>query len=63
MAMLTRDYKMHSIIMESFNLAFLIVTEYRELLDQLAYELLHNEILREHTIYEIFLILGLIVKI
>lgn len=54
MAMLTRDYKMHSIIMESFNLAFLIVTEYRELLDQLAYELLHNEILREHTIYEIF---------
>lgn len=54
MAMLTRDYKMHSIVMESFNLAFLIVTEYRELLDQLAYELLHNEILREHTIYEIF---------
>ena len=54
LAMLTRDYKMHSIIMESFNLAFLIVTDYRELLDQLAYELLHDEILREHTIYEIF---------
>nr|AHK10000.1 cell division protein FtsH [Prototheca wickerhamii] len=49
-----RDYQIHSMVMESFNLAFSVLTEYRELLDQLAYELLHNEILREHTIHEIF---------
>nr|YP_009478327.1 cell division protein [Prototheca cutis]BBD20234.1 cell division protein [Prototheca cutis] len=50
---LARDYQMHSIFMESFNLAFIVLNEYRELLDHLAYVLTSDEILREYTIYEI----------
>lgn len=50
---LVRDYQMHSIFMESFNLAFVVLNEYRELLDHLAYILTSDEILREYTIYEI----------
>lgn len=50
---LVRDYQIHSIVMESFNLAFVVLTEYRELLDQLTYVLLSEEILREYTIHEI----------
>lgn len=50
---LVRDYQMHSIFMESFNLAFVVLNEYRELLDHLAYSLTSDEILREYTIYEI----------
>uniref|UniRef100_UPI0030027FE8 cell division protein FtsH n=1 Tax=Prototheca paracutis TaxID=2034905 RepID=UPI0030027FE8 len=50
---LVRDYQMHSIFMESFNLAFVVLNEYRELLDHFAYVLTSDEILREYTIYEI----------
>lgn len=54
LAFLLRDYQIHSIVMEAFNISFLILTEYRELLDQLVYELVENEILRDFTIHEIF---------
>jgi ATP-dependent Zn protease len=48
------DYEIHSIILESFNKSILLVHQYREILDQLAYELLHKEILREPEIKNIF---------
>jgi ATPase family associated with various cellular activities (AAA) len=50
---LVNDYQIHSIVMEAFNLGVVVLDEYRELLDELVYELLAEEILREHTIYEI----------
>lgn len=54
LAFLIRDYRINSIILEACNVSFLITTTYREILDQLAYELLHEGILREYQIYKIF---------
>lgn len=47
------DYETHSLILQSFNKALLLLDENREILDKLAYELLKSEILREPEIEKI----------
>ena len=47
------DYEMHSLILQSFNKALLLLDQNREILDKLAYELLKSEILREPEIEKI----------
>lgn len=47
------DYEKHNLILESFNHAFNILNTNREILDQLAFELIYKEILRESEIKEI----------
>uniref|UniRef100_UPI0030013F10 cell division protein FtsH n=1 Tax=Prototheca fontanea TaxID=2836215 RepID=UPI0030013F10 len=59
LVLVIRDYQIHSIILEAFNISFLIITDYRELLDQLAFQLLHDEVLREYKINEIFANFGI----
>ena len=49
-ANLTRDYPVHSLILQSFNKALVILNENRELLDRLVIELLYHEILRQPEI-------------
>jgi ATP-dependent Zn protease len=44
------DYETHSLILQSFNKALLLLDQNREILDKLAYELLKSEILREPEI-------------
>nr|YP_009105144.1 cell division protein [Edaphochlorella mirabilis]AIT93733.1 cell division protein [Edaphochlorella mirabilis] len=45
-----RDYIYHSLVLTSFNKAFTILDENRELLDYFAFYLLKNEIIRQHEI-------------
>lgn len=47
---LTRDYPIHSLVLQSFNKAFKILNQNRELLDRLVIELLSNEIVRQPEI-------------
>jgi ATP-dependent Zn protease len=48
------DYIVHSLILESFNKALLLLDQNREILDKIVYHLLQYEILREPEIEEIF---------
>ena len=47
------EYQMHSLILQSFNKALVLLDQHREILDKLAYELIQREILREPEIQEI----------
>ena len=47
---ITRDYQVHSVILQSFNLDILLLDQTRELLDRISLELLSNQILREPEI-------------
>ena len=47
------EYQMHSLILQSFNKALILLDQHREILDKLAYELMQREILREPEIQEI----------
>lgn len=49
-ALLTRDYPAHSLVLQSFNKALVILNQNRELLDRLVVELLYHEILRQPEI-------------
>lgn len=49
-ALLTRDYPSHSLILQSFNKALVILNQNRELVDRLVVELLYHEILRQPEI-------------
>ena len=49
-ANITRDYPVHSLVLQSFNKALVILNENRELLDRLVIELLYHEILRQPEI-------------
>ena len=49
-ALLTRDYPSHSLVLQSFNKALTILNQNRELLDRLVVELLYHEILRQPEI-------------
>jgi ATP-dependent Zn protease len=51
--LITRDYSGHSLILQSFNKALVILNQNRELMDRLVIELLSNEILREPEIEKI----------
>jgi ATP-dependent 26S proteasome regulatory subunit len=44
---LPRDYPTHSLTLKSFNRAFVLLNENREVLDKLVIELLYNQILRK----------------
>lgn len=48
------EYQKHSLILQSFNKALVLLDQHREILDKLAYELIQREILREPEIQEIF---------
>lgn len=50
---LTRDYPGHSLVLQSFNKALVILNQNRELLDRLVVELLYKEILRQPDIEEL----------
>nr|QDE53598.1 cell division protein ftsH [Micractinium sp. LBA 32] len=52
-AVLTRDYPGHSLVLQSFNRALVILNKNRELLDRLVVELLYKEILRQPDIEEL----------
>jgi ATP-dependent Zn protease len=47
---LTRDYSAHSLVLQSFNKALIILNQNRELLDRLVLDLLYQEILRKPDI-------------
>lgn len=47
---LTRDYPIHSLILQSFNKALVILNKNREHVDRIVVELLSKEILRQHEI-------------
>lgn len=47
---LTRDYPVHSLVLQSLNKALVILNQNRELLDRIVVELLYNEILRQPEI-------------
>lgn len=47
---LTRDYPIHSLILQSFNKALVILNQNRELVDRFVVDLLSQEILRQHEI-------------
>ena len=51
---ISSDYQKHSLILQSFNKALVLLDQHREILDKLAYELIHREILREPEIDKIF---------
>jgi hypothetical protein len=53
LGLLTRDYPGHSLILQSFNKALVILNENRELLDRLVIELMYSEILRQPEIQKI----------
>ena len=50
---ISAEYQVHSLILQSFNKAFTLLDEHREVLDKVAYELVQREILREPEIEEI----------
>lgn len=52
-ALLTRDYPGHSLILQSFNKALMLLNKNRELLDRLVIELVYCEILRQPEIEKI----------
>ena len=47
------EYQMHSLVLQSFNKALVLLDQNREVLDKLAFELMHFGILREPEIKEI----------
>jgi len=47
---LTRDYSAHSLVLQSFNKALIILNQNRELLDELVLKLLYQEFLRKPDI-------------
>lgn len=47
---ITRDYPAHSLILQSFNKALVILNRHRELVDRLVVELVYHEILRKPEI-------------
>ena len=47
---LTRDYPAHSLVLQSFNHALVVLNQNRELLDRLVVELVYQEILRKPDI-------------
>lgn len=49
-ALLTRDYPGHSLVLQSFNKALVILNQNRELLDRIVVELMYKEILRQPEI-------------
>lgn len=49
-AKLTRDYPVHSLVLQSLNKALVILNQNRELLDRIVIELLYNEVLRQPEI-------------
>ena len=51
---LTRDYPVHSLVLQSLNKALVILNQNRELLDRIVVELLYNEILRQPEIESLF---------
>lgn len=51
---LTRDYPVHSLVLQSLNKALVILNQNRELLDRIVVELLYNEILRQPEIETLF---------
>ena len=51
---LTRDYPIHSLILQSFNKALVILNENRELVDRIVSDLLCYEILRQYEIEAVF---------
>lgn len=51
---LTRDYPLHSLVLQSLNKALVILNQNRELLDRIVVELLYNEILRQPEIESLF---------
>jgi ATP-dependent Zn protease len=50
---ISTEYQIHSLILQSFNKALVLLDQHRELLDKLAYELVKREVLREPEIQEI----------
>lgn len=52
-SVLTRDYPGHSLVLQSFNKALVILNQNRELLDRLVVELLYKEILRQPDIEQL----------
>uniref|UniRef100_UPI0030010879 cell division protein FtsH n=1 Tax=Prototheca lentecrescens TaxID=2836214 RepID=UPI0030010879 len=52
--LLFRDYQFHSIILDSIDTCFSILTQFTELFDLVVQELLDKGILREYQIYDIF---------
>lgn len=50
---LTRDYPVHSLVLQSFNKAFKILNQNRELLDRLVIELISHEIVRQPEIMKL----------
>lgn len=56
-----RDYQVHSLVLQSFNIALSMLDEHRELVDKLAYELVQQETLRDFEIQEIFSQFGIMV--
>lgn len=53
LAQISNEYQTHSLILQSFNKAFILINLNRELLDQLSYELMSKELLREDDISKI----------
>jgi hypothetical protein len=51
---LTRDYPVHSLVLQSLNKALVILNQNRELLDRIVVELLYDEILRQPEIESLF---------
>jgi ATP-dependent Zn protease len=51
---ISAGYQMHSLVLQSFNRALKLLDQHREILDALAFELMHREILRESEIAAIF---------
>jgi len=47
---MTRDYPVHSLVLQSLNKALVVLNQNRELLDRIVVELLYNEILRQPEI-------------
>ena len=51
--LITREYQVQSLVVQSLNFAFSLLDEHRELIDLLAFELISKEILRDYEISEI----------
>lgn len=51
---ITQDYQTHSLVLQSFNKALLLIDEHRELLDAIAGKLLTQKVLRQWDIVSIF---------
>jgi hypothetical protein len=51
---ITRDYPVHSLVLQSFNQAVLLLENNRELIDRIVIELLYKEILRQPELEKLF---------